>query len=126
MRSGSTAVLVLVTAPDLGVARRLARRALRARLAACVNLLPRLESHYWWRGRIEAGAEVLLLIKSSRARLAALEACVLEAHPYDTPEFLVVSIRGSNARYLGWLLEACRQVRPRTSRSGTRRRRAAL
>ena len=96
-------VLVLVTAPDLKTARRIARVILQARAAACVNLVPRLESHYWWLEKIESSREVLLLIKSTRAKLADLEQFVFANHPYDTPEFVILSLAGGNARYLKWL-----------------------
>ena len=103
MTSAAAFALVLVTAPDLKTARLLARCALRARLAACANLVPRIESHYWWQGKIESGFEVLLILKTHRRSLAALEKLLLQEHPYDTPEFLVVPLRAGNARYLDWL-----------------------
>lgn len=103
MKSAARYAVVLVTAPDLKTARALARAALEARLIACANLVPRVESHYWWQGRIEQGAEVLLVLKTTRARLAALEKLVLARHPYDTPEFLVLPLHAGAARYLAWL-----------------------
>jgi periplasmic divalent cation tolerance protein len=95
--------VVLVTAPDLTVARKLAKACLEARAAACVNIVPRLESHYWWQGKLERGNELLLLIKTTAARLGALEKCVLANHPYDTPEFVVLPIASGNQRYLEWI-----------------------
>jgi len=106
MNTASRFVLVLVTTPDLRTARSLARAALSARLVACANLIPRLESHYWWQGKLESGAEVLLLLKTSRPKLRALEKLVLDRHPYDTPEFLVLPLAGGNARYLAWLAQS--------------------
>jgi periplasmic divalent cation tolerance protein len=94
--------VVLVTAPDLKTARRLGRAALRARLIACANLVPRLESHYWWRGKVESAAEVLMLLKTTRACLGRLEKLVLELHPYDTPEFIVLPVTTASKRYLEW------------------------
>ncbi|MBN8248856.1 MAG: divalent-cation tolerance protein CutA [Verrucomicrobia bacterium] len=95
--------LVLVTAPDLPVARVLSRQALEARLVACANLIPGVESHYWWQGRLESGAEVMILFKTTAARVPALEALVRREHPYDTPEFLVLSPTAGTARYLDWI-----------------------
>jgi periplasmic divalent cation tolerance protein len=92
----------LVTAPDLGTARKLARAALRAKLAACGNIIPRIESHYWWEGKIHKSAEVLILFKTTQRQLRRLEELVLKEHPYDTPEFIVVSIDQGNERYLRW------------------------
>ena len=95
--------LVLVTAPDMNTARKLARAALEARLVACANLLPKVESHYWWQGKIERGAEVLLVLKTTMARLGALEKLIVAKHPYDTPEFLVLPIGRGSKRYLAWV-----------------------
>lgn len=99
-------VLVLVTAPDLKVARKLAQAALGARLIACTNLIPKIESHYWWQGKIESGGEVLMLMKTTRKYLPALEKLIVEKHPYDTPEFLVVPLGAGNARYLKWITDS--------------------
>jgi periplasmic divalent cation tolerance protein len=111
MKSAATFALVLVTAPDLKTARKLAKAALAARLVACVNLVPKIESHYRWRGKIEKGAEVLMLLKTSRAKLAALEKLVLAEHPYDTPEFVVLRLDRGSGRYLDWL-QASVKVKP--------------
>ena len=106
MKSVANYVLVLVTAPDLKTARKLAKAALKARLVACANLIPKIESHFWWRNKLEASAEVLLLLKTTRARLAALESLILPNHPYDTPEFIVLTLSGGKQRYLDWLAES--------------------
>ncbi len=116
MKSARSCALAMVTAPDLKTARRLARAALKARLAACANLAPRLESHYWWQGRIEKSAEVLIFFKTTRARLAALERLVLELHPYDTPEFLALPLAAGSARYLDWLAASVSPESPRKRR----------
>jgi len=92
----------MVTAPDAKTARALARAVLEARLVACVNLIPGLESHYWWQGKLEAGKEVLMLLKTTRPRLAALEKLVLSKHPYDTAEFIVLPVISGAKRYLAW------------------------
>ena len=103
MKPSKGLVTILVTAPNLSVARKLAGAALKAKLVACANIIPHLESHYWWQGKIENGKEVLLLFKTTSARIAALEKLILSLHPYDTPEFIVVPIIGGNRRYLSWL-----------------------
>jgi periplasmic divalent cation tolerance protein len=103
MKAATSFRLVLVTAPDLKTARRLARAALADRLVVCTNLVPKIESHYWWQGKIETTAEVLLIFKTTARRLARLEKLVLALHPYDTPEFLVVPPSHGNRRYLDWL-----------------------
>jgi periplasmic divalent cation tolerance protein len=106
MNNTRSFAVVLVTVPDLKTGRRLARSALRARLAACVNLVPRIESHYWWQGKLEKGAESLMIFKTARRRLAALERHILERHPYDTPEFVVLSLSGGAKRYLDWIADS--------------------
>jgi periplasmic divalent cation tolerance protein len=95
--------IVLVTAPDLKTARRLARAGLLARLAACANLIPGLESHYWWRGKMESSREVLLLFKTRASCLRKLERLILAEHPYDTPEFVVLRLTAGTEQYLAWL-----------------------
>jgi periplasmic divalent cation tolerance protein len=103
MKAAARFSLVLVTAPDLKTARRLARAALRERLAACANLIPGLESHYWWRGKIESSREVLLLFKTRASHLQKLERLILHEHPYDTPEFVAFRLTAGTERYLAWL-----------------------
>jgi periplasmic divalent cation tolerance protein len=103
MKHAGKYVVVLVTAPDVKTARKLARAALAARLVACVNVIPRIESHYWWQGKIESGAEVLMLLKTTTACLPALEKLIVAKHPYGTPEFLVLPVNRGNKRYLDWV-----------------------
>src|SRR5450432_2436105 len=77
MKPAAKFTVVLVTAPDLKTARALAKAALQARLIACANLIPKIESHYWWQGKIESGTEVLLILKTTKSKLAALEKLIL-------------------------------------------------
>jgi periplasmic divalent cation tolerance protein len=106
MKPTAKFAIVLVTAPDMKTARALAQAALKARLIACANLVPKIESHYRWRGKIETGAEVLLILKTQKSRLAALEKLIVARHPYDTPEFLVLPLRAGSGKYLAWLAES--------------------
>ncbi len=120
MKPANIFVIVLVTIPDLKTARALAKAALRARLIACANLVPRIESHYWWQEKIESGAEVLLILKTQKSKLPALEKLVLAKHPYETPEFLALPLRAGNERYLRWLNQNTRPaklMKPFDSRS---------
>ena len=103
MKPASKFALTLVTAPDLKTARRLAKAALEARLIACANLIPKIESHYRWQGKLERSGEVLMILKTSNRCLAALEKLIVAQHPYDTPEFVVVTLNRGNQRYLDWL-----------------------
>jgi periplasmic divalent cation tolerance protein len=105
MKPATKFAVVLVAAPNLKTARTLAKAALSARLIACANLIPKIESHYWWQGKIESGAEVLLILKMQKSKLAALERLILARHPYDTPEFLVLPLSAGNKKYLDWLAQ---------------------
>jgi len=107
MKSAKDFFVVLVTAPDMKTARALAKGALQARLISCANLVPKIESHYWWQGKIEAGHEVLMILKTTRKRLAALEKLSLAKHPYDTAEFLVLPLQSGANRYLDWISQGC-------------------
>ncbi len=107
MKSGATFAMVLVTAPDLKVARKLAKAALAEKLIACANLVPKIESHYWWQGKIESGTEVLMVLKAPKSRLMALEKLILAMHPYETAEFLVLPVTAGSRKYLDWLSASC-------------------
>jgi periplasmic divalent cation tolerance protein len=107
MKYAAKFAVVLVTAPNLKTARALAKAALQERLIACANLVPKIESHYRWRGKIDSSAEVMLILKTSKSRLAELEKLVLAKHPYDTPEFLVLPLSAGNRKYLTWLAANC-------------------
>jgi periplasmic divalent cation tolerance protein len=107
MRSSRSFKIVLVTAPDLKTARALAKAALRARLIACANLVPKIESHYRWQGKIASSNEVLMILKTTSKCLPALEEFVLAKHPYDIPEFLVMTVDAGAKDYLDWLGNSC-------------------
>ena len=108
MKAGREYAVVLVTAPDLKTARRLAKAALTARLVACANLLPKIESHYWWQGKLECSTEILIVFKTTRSKLPALEKMIIARHAYDTPEFIVLPVTAGNSRYLDWLAASVR------------------
>ena len=96
--------LVLVTCADASEAQRIARAVVEERLAACVNILPgAITSIYRWKGRVERARERLLLIKTSRKRLAKLQAAVLRLHSYDVPEFIALPIVAGSRAYLAWM-----------------------
>ena len=97
------ALVVLCNCPDVKVASTLAHAMVEANLAACVNLLPETQSVYRWEGRIETAQEVPLLIKTTQARYAALEAWLAEQHPYDVPEIIALPVSVGFAPYLQWL-----------------------
>jgi periplasmic divalent cation tolerance protein len=94
---------VLTTTANAEEARRLGRTLVEERLAACATLLPAVESIYRWQGQVETSAESLLLLKTSPAQLAALEARLHALHSYQTPEFLVLPVEAGSQPYLDWL-----------------------
>jgi periplasmic divalent cation tolerance protein len=100
--------IVLVTAPNLKTARRLVRAALRHRLVACANIVPSLESHYWWKDKLEHSREVLILFKTSKSRVKELQALVAAEHPYTTPEFVSLSVDHVGDPYLAWWMNNIR------------------
>jgi len=103
MESSSDPRIVLVTAPDDVVAERLARSLVTQGLAACVNRVPGVVSTYRWEGEVNEDAEVLLIIKTTLGRLAALEGAIGAEHPYETPEFVALEPGHISAPYLQWL-----------------------
>jgi len=96
-------IVAFVTAPDMETARKIAKAALEKKLAACANILPQVESHYWWEGKLEKSAEVMILFKTSVSLQHELGECVRENHPYELPEFVVTTIEGGSREYLAWV-----------------------
>jgi len=103
-----TALACLCSCPDAATAARIAEALVDERLAACVNVLPGVDSVYQWQGRVARASEVLLIIKSTRARLEALTARVVELHPYELPELIAVDIAGGLPGYLAWIADGTR------------------
>jgi periplasmic divalent cation tolerance protein len=99
-------VLVLTTLPADADAAAFARRLVELRLAACVNLLPPMESVYRWEGEIQKEPERQIVIKTTTARVPALWDGVRDLHPYDIPEFVVLPVVDGNDAYLRWIAES--------------------
>lgn len=97
------ALLCLTTCPDAKTAERMARTLVAEQLAACVNRVAGMRSTYRWRGEIHDDAEVLLLIKTTRARFTALRERVLAISPYDTPELIALDVVDGSPAYLEWI-----------------------
>lgn len=96
-------LLVLTNLPDAQSAENLARQLIEARAAACVNQLAPCTSTYRWKGNIEFATEVPLLIKTTRDAYPRLEKLIREAHPYELPEIIAVSVTAGLPAYLGWI-----------------------
>jgi periplasmic divalent cation tolerance protein len=98
-------IVVFSTCANEKDAERLARTLVEQRLAACVNVVPRVRSFYHWKGALESAGECLLLIKSSRDRFDALRAALEKAHSYEVPEVLALAVVDGAPNYLHWLSE---------------------
>jgi periplasmic divalent cation tolerance protein len=96
-------VVVFVTASSKAEARRLASVVLSNRLAACVNILDGVESHFWWNKKLETASECLLMMKTTQAAFDRLAAAVKQAHSYDTPEIIALPITAGSKEYLKWI-----------------------
>jgi periplasmic divalent cation tolerance protein len=96
-------ILVLTNLPDAAAAKVIARQLVERRLAACVNMLPQVQSIYQWNGAVEEANEITLLIKTTQERYADLEASIKAAHPYDVPEIIAMPIVQGLPQYLNWI-----------------------
>lgn len=96
-------LLVLTNLPDRAAAETLARAVIEEKVAACVNILGACASVYRWQGVVENATEIPLLIKTTAARYAALEAVVRRLHPYELPELIAVPLAQGLSGYLNWV-----------------------
>ncbi len=105
-------VVVLMTAASSDEASRIARMLVEKHLAACVQILPQMESVYRWRGEVQSEKEVLLLVKTTKTRFDELEAEVRAIHSYETPEIVALSVVAISKPYLTWLRESISSPTP--------------
>ena len=103
-------VFVYTTYPSLVEAEAAGRALVEQRLAACVNILPGMVSHYRWQGAIERGEEVVMLIKTRAALAEQVRAAVKARHSYETPAILVLPIESVDQTYLQWILEGTEEL----------------
>lgn len=104
--SAETAIVVFMTAANGEEATRLADLLIGAHLAACVQILPEMESVYRWEGKIERQSEILLIAKTTTTKFADLEREVRALHSYQTPEIIAVPIVAGSSPYLAWLIDS--------------------
>lgn len=108
---GKQAVVIgYVTCAGRTEARRVAQAVLQARLAACVSIVPKVESHYWWQDKLEHAQEWLLMIKTVRAHAPAVAKLVKATHGYAVPEILFVPVSSGERDYMNWLRKSVRQA----------------
>jgi periplasmic divalent cation tolerance protein len=99
------AVLLYTTWPSIVEAERAGRTLVERRLAACVNILPGMVSHYWWQGKIERAEEVVMIVKTRASLSAAVGAAVKQMHSYTTPAIMVLPVESTDADYQRWIVE---------------------
>ena len=95
--------LVITNCPDEETANAIALAVVEEKLAACVNILPRVQSIYRWQGSVESAAEIPLLIKATTRNYPALEARIKALHPYEVPEIIALPVARGLPAYLNWV-----------------------
>ena len=97
-------VFIYTTYPSLVEAERAGRALVERRVAACVNILPGMISHYRWEGQIERAEEAVMIVKTRAALADAVREAVRETHPYTTPAVAVLPVMGGDPNYVGWIV----------------------
>lgn len=110
-------LVVLVTTPTMEEGERIANILVGARKAACVNLVPKVHSKFWWQGKMDSADEALLIVKTRAPLLEELIRLVKENHSYQVPEVIALPISAGNEDYLRWLGEVTEDM-SRKDRSG--------
>ena len=98
------AVLVYTTWPSIVEAEEAGRAIVEKRLAACVNILPGMISHYWWQGKIERAEEAVMIFKTRAALAEEVRAAVKASHSYDTPAIMVLPVESVDPDYQKWIV----------------------
>jgi periplasmic divalent cation tolerance protein len=98
--------VVLTTCESKEEAQKIARALVERRLAACVNVVPAIESVYRWQGKVESSTEWLLLIKTRAEKFEAVREAIRELHSYEIPECIMISVEGGSREYLEWIEES--------------------
>jgi len=102
-RSADQVLVIMVTAANQKEAVKIGKVLVKAKLAACVNIVPSIQSIYRWNGKVVKAQEVLLLMKSTKPRYRALEREIKAIHTYDTPEIIAVPVKEGLSQYIGWV-----------------------
>ena len=99
------AVLVYTTWPSIVEAERAGREIVEQRLAACVNILPGMVSHYWWQGKVERAEEAVMIVKTRAALAEPVRQAVKALHAYQTPAIMVLPVESVDADYYAWIVQ---------------------
>jgi periplasmic divalent cation tolerance protein len=103
--------IVLTTTSSEEEARKIARHLVENRLAACVNIIPQVESIYRWQDKVDSSREWLLLVKTTEKRFPAVRDAILKLHSYDLPECVAINIEDGSSDYLQWLADSVQEVK---------------
>lgn len=99
----SQKIVVFITTSSTNEAEKIVGRLLTERLIACANMIPQIESRYWWKGKIDTSKECLLIAKSDISKLSSIIELVKKIHSYEVPEIISLPIIGGNSEYLKWI-----------------------
>jgi periplasmic divalent cation tolerance protein len=99
----SEIIIVFVTVPGLREGSRISRAILTSRLAACVNVIPGVQSMYKWKGKIVREKEAMLVMKTTRLRYRKLEQKIKKLHPYEVPEVIAIPLICGSSQYIEWV-----------------------
>jgi periplasmic divalent cation tolerance protein len=99
-------LLILTTAASDSEARKIATTLVERRLAACVNVVSRIQSVYRWQGKVEVAEEFLLIVKTVKARLETVQSAIRELHSYELPECVAIAVEGGSTEYLEWITDS--------------------
>ncbi len=102
-------VFVYTTYPSVVEAEKAGRTIVHQRLAACVNILPGMVSHYWWDGKVTRGEEAVMIFKTRASLADQVSDAVRASHPYTTPAVLVLPVESVEKNYLAWLMSETEQ-----------------
>ena len=101
------AIIAISTFPDADTARKISRELIENALVACANIVPAVESLYFWKEKVEESAEVLVIFKLTAARFSEFSKRLRQLHPYDVPEVIWLDIAGGSPDYLRWIGDSC-------------------
>ena len=101
-------IIVLITVGSEKEAHRIAESLVKGKKAACVNIMPRVDSFFWWEGKIDSARESLLLVKTKASLFPEIVELVKRTHSYEVPEIIALPIIAGSEDYLKWLDIACR------------------
>jgi len=96
-------IIIFITAADEQEAKAIAKLLLESKIIACANIVPKVDSMFWWQGKLESEAECMLILKTKLSLLDEVVDMVKAAHSYDVPEIIALPIIGGNPDYLNWI-----------------------